>query len=148
MMHREAGGGSRTLGLCRPLDLDPVTLCACISVSDGVQMWVTLTQVVNDRLVDEEKRRWMTEAQLQKYRDAVANSGLSSTVDGVVDGAFVKRCPALAAVWTRRSQEPDRRRDWLPSTLLGRTTFVVIAVVDGSSISQHATVRSLLCFIR
>lgn len=51
-----------------------------------VQMWVTMTSVVTDRLVTDEKKQWLTDANIASYRDVLEKSGILSSVDGVIDG--------------------------------------------------------------
>ena len=45
-----------------------------------------MTTVVTDRLATEEKKKWLTEPNINAHRDVVENSGLLQDVDGVIDG--------------------------------------------------------------
>lgn len=49
-------------------------------------MWVTMTKVINERLLDDKKREWLTEPKLAVYRGIVESSGIFHDVDGVIDG--------------------------------------------------------------
>lgn len=52
----------------------------------ALTMWVTMTSVVTDRLVTDEKKQWLTDANIASYRDVLEKSGILSSVDGVIDG--------------------------------------------------------------
>ncbi|CBN78469.1 conserved unknown protein [Ectocarpus siliculosus] len=49
-------------------------------------MWVSMTKVINERLLDDKKREWLTEPKLAAYRGIVESSGIFHDVDGVIDG--------------------------------------------------------------
>ncbi|CAN0169434.1 unnamed protein product [Ascophyllum nodosum] len=55
-------------------------------VDQPAKMWVTMTNVVTDRLATEEKKTWLTEQNLAAYRGVLESSGLLQDVDGVIDG--------------------------------------------------------------
>ena len=50
------------------------------------QLWVTMTTVINERLLTPEKRVALTEPKLAHYRETVESSGIYDDVDGVIDG--------------------------------------------------------------
>lgn len=59
------------------------------------QMWVKTTHVVPGRLTTDEKKEWLTEDKLKKYRKVVDSSDILSSVDGIVDGAHMVLYPPL-----------------------------------------------------
>lgn len=45
-----------------------------------------MTTVVTDRLTTDDKKKWLTEPNINAHREVVEDSGLLQDVDGVIDG--------------------------------------------------------------
>ena len=71
--------------------------------SDGasespVVLWLANTVVVDSRLLTEDKRIYMNEAKVARYRAIVTRSGILTSVDGVVDGQSMTQGQDLASI--------------------------------------------------
>ena len=47
-----------------------------------------MTTVVTDRLTTDDKKKWLTEPNINAHREVVEGSGLLQDVDGVIDGQY------------------------------------------------------------